>query len=151
MPRIVKQEYCVSLMEPVMLVKAYMRANYATNPAEFLKDGVSLLKVMDYPSKLYMNLLCQAIFNTPSSHRGGADYELEQAEKLLIKDGMKHHVVKEVTQRVFEMCVDILAVNFPSLTFMDEQIVDFEMINEFDLRVVVPVDLDALGEPNRGY
>lgn len=144
--RVVTQTYCVSLMEPAMLAKQYMRENYRFTPEDFQKDGMLLVKALDYPVKLYMELLCQAIFNTPPSRRGGADYELEQAEKLLIKDGMKPHVVQECVQRSFEMCVDLLATSFPSLVFMEEDKVEFQMLNDFDLVLTLSVPAHLVEE-----
>lgn len=141
---VVKQTYLVSFQEPAMLMKDFFRRYHRFTKEELETTSGLILKVVDYPVKLYMELLCQAIFNTPASRHGGADYDVLQAEKLLIKDGMQPQKVAECTRRVFEMCVDILGNNFPMLSFMEETKVDFQMVNEFDLLVVVPVNTDDL-------
>lgn len=146
--RVITQTYCISLMEPAMLAKQYMRDHHRYTSEDFQRDGMLLIKALDYPAKLFMELLGQAIFNTPSSRHGGADYDLEQAEKLLIKDGMKPSVVQECVQRVFEMCVDLLATSFPSLVFMEEDKVEFQMLNEFDLVLTLSVPVQLI-EDNR--
>jgi|SRR6185503_13166314 len=144
--RVVNQVFVISLQEPALLVKDYMRKFYSQSDEEICRSPELANKVANYPCMTYMGLLAQAIFNTPVSHVGKTDKDLEQAEKLLIWDGMKPQVVVECARRSFELCVDIIAATIPNLVFYDEGGVDFTMLNEFDLRVNLPIDLDKLEE-----
>lgn len=144
--RVVNQEFVVSLQEPALLTKDYMRRFHSHSDEEIRRSPQLAQKIANYPTMTYMGLLTQAIFNTPISHVGKTDKDLEQAEKLLLWDGMKHDVVVECVRRTFELCVDILSINIPNLVFHDDTEADFSMLNEFDLRVSLPVDLDKLEE-----
>ena len=142
--RVTNHDFVVSLQEPALLVKDYMRKFYSLTAEELRRQPHLAQKIANYNTQTFMGMLTQAIFNTPKGAVGVTDKDLEQAEKLLIWDGMKPQMVVECVRRVFEQCMDILAVSIPYLAFYDESGVEFSMVNEFDLRVTLPVDIEAL-------
>lgn len=134
---VANHEFVISLQEPALLVKDYMR-RFHTHSGDELRRSEVIAKVTNYNTMTFMGLVAQAIFNTPVSHVGKTDKDLEQAEKLLIWDGMKPQVVVECVRRVFELTLDTIVSVIPDFAFYDETGLDFVMINEFDLRVNVP-------------
>lgn len=135
----VRWELYVSILEPVMLAKEYMRQHSRYTRDDFQKNSNLLLNMLDYNTQAFTSMICQSIFNTPNDV-SSPDKDLSEAEKILVWDGMKHEYVTECTRRVFELIFDSLSSSIPEFLYMDEQNVEFQVLSEVDLRLTLLVD-----------
>lgn len=138
----VTHQFLLSLQEEIGLVQAYMYC--------YPSEGHPHLP--NYNTSPFMEELYRVIFSTPTPDaEARIDYDLIQAEGILIKDGMHHRVVKDLTTRVFNQCIDTLSELIPHVAFNPQMEVLCEKHGEWDILVTVRQEFDAVQDAlNRG-
>ena len=123
----------ITIFESVMMLKHHMKEFMVPPPTGYQRPW--LHGKGEYPTQRFMEALLRILFRTNPDENRFVDYDLTNAETILIYDGMAADKVKMVASSIFEQLVDVVADNIPHLSFGHDYVVNYTFTNEFDVLI----------------